>query len=234
MPTVGGLSGAFTPGSFTAGPSISGLVLLSATGVFTPLLANVPSVAGLPQIVAAALLAQYSLAVGAISYAASSTIPAGSVISQSPAAGSSVSFGSAINLVISNGPPVPVTPPNLKPFTGKNLPQRIIPPNQPMTDQKGSPTVNWWTFLLNTSQQAFGSDPSPEITIPVSASPFTYTAPANGQVIVSGGVVSLIQYSKSNGAYYPTGQNGGVFQVLQFDRLQITYSVAPSVTFFPR
>jgi hypothetical protein len=232
--SISGLSGSFTAGSFTPSPLISGLVLLSSTGAFTPPLANVPSVVGLSQAVAAALLNADSLAVGTITYASSTTIAVGSVISQTPAANSSVNYGSVINLVISTGSPSPITPPGLKQFTGKNLPQRIIPPNQNMVDAKGNPTINWWGFLLNTSQQAFGSDPTPEMTLTVSASPFTYTVPANGSIIVNGGPVTLIEYARQGGKFYPTGQSAGVFQVLQFDQLRITYTNAPSVTFFPR
>ena len=46
---------------------------------------------------------------------ASATVPAGSVIGQNPAAGASVASGSAVNLVVSSGPPTapPVIVPNV-------------------------------------------------------------------------------------------------------------------------
>jgi hypothetical protein len=48
--------------------------------------------------------------VGTITNAASGTVPAGSVISQNPMAGTQVAPGSAVDLVISSGPPPVVVP----------------------------------------------------------------------------------------------------------------------------
>ena len=52
------------------------------------------------------------LIVGAVSQQASATVPAGSVISQTPAPGTLVGPGSPVDLVVSLGP-LPVTVPNL-------------------------------------------------------------------------------------------------------------------------
>src|SRR6185503_8080764 len=50
------------------------------------------------------------LSVGAITTSPSTTIPAGSVISQNPAAGAQVPSGSAVSLVVSSGLPLVATP----------------------------------------------------------------------------------------------------------------------------
>jgi beta-lactam-binding protein with PASTA domain len=68
---------------------------------------GVPDVVGQPESVVSSLLAPANLFKGATSLQPSSTIAAGNVISQSPAAGTFVSGGSAVALVVSSGPPPP-------------------------------------------------------------------------------------------------------------------------------
>ena len=66
----------------------------------------VPNVVGLTQAAAQSAIASAALTVGAISTANSATVPAGQVISQSPASGASVAPGSAVALTVSLGPAV--------------------------------------------------------------------------------------------------------------------------------
>jgi len=63
----------------------------------------VPDVVGIPQVEAESVITAAGLAVGAVTHDYSDTVRAGSVISQNPAAGSSVAIGSVVNLVISLG-----------------------------------------------------------------------------------------------------------------------------------
>jgi hypothetical protein len=65
---------------------------------------SVPNVVGLPQAAAATSLTGAGLAVGAVSTQSSATVPAGTVMSQNPAGGTSVAVGSAVNLTVSTGP----------------------------------------------------------------------------------------------------------------------------------
>jgi beta-lactam-binding protein with PASTA domain len=70
---------------------------------------TVPSVIGKTQAAASTLITNAALTVGAITLQVSETVPAGSVISQSPAPGTIVGMGSAVTLTVSSGPPpVPV------------------------------------------------------------------------------------------------------------------------------
>jgi serine/threonine-protein kinase len=70
---------------------------------------DVPSVKGLPQAEAADAIVAANLAVGAVTEAFDTKIEAGSVVSASPKAGTSVKPGTPVDLVISKGPePVPV------------------------------------------------------------------------------------------------------------------------------
>ena len=66
----------------------------------------VPNVVGLTQAAAQTALTNAGLTVGTVTTAPSETVPAGTVISQTPTAGVNVSPGSAVALVISSGPPV--------------------------------------------------------------------------------------------------------------------------------
>jgi beta-lactam-binding protein with PASTA domain len=74
--------------------------------------ATVPNVVGDTQAAATTAITGVGLVVGTVTAQSSSTVAAGKVISQSPVGGTSVSLGSAVNLVISSGPP-PVTVPNV-------------------------------------------------------------------------------------------------------------------------
>jgi hypothetical protein len=79
-----------------------------------PLVVTVPNLGGLTQSAASATIASAGLTQGTVTTAHSATIPAGLVMSQSPAAGTSAAPGSAVNLVISLGPfPVPNPIPTL-------------------------------------------------------------------------------------------------------------------------
>jgi beta-lactam-binding protein with PASTA domain len=53
--------------------------------------------------------------VGAITQENSDTVPAGNVISQSPTGGTSVAAGSPVDLVVSEGPAVPLTVTSISP-----------------------------------------------------------------------------------------------------------------------
>ncbi len=75
-----------------------------------PVTVTVPNVTGLPQTAAGATLLGAGLTVGTVAQAYSSTVPSGSVIGQSPAAGTSTSPGSAVALVVSQGPQPVIVP----------------------------------------------------------------------------------------------------------------------------
>ncbi len=77
---------------------------------------TVPDLAGLSQSAAEASIAAAGLDLGNVSHAYSGTVPAGQVVSQSPAAGAMVAAGSTVAFVISDGPEpctVPTAPGNV-------------------------------------------------------------------------------------------------------------------------
>jgi len=64
---------------------------------------SVPNVVGLPQAAANTALSNAGLAIGNVASETSASVPAGSVINQQPAAGSSVEVGTSVDLVVSVG-----------------------------------------------------------------------------------------------------------------------------------
>ncbi len=75
-----------------------------------PVMVLVPDVAGQAQADAEAAILVAGLTVGAVSSANSAVVPAGHVISQNPAAGTSTAEGTAVNLVISVGQEMVIVP----------------------------------------------------------------------------------------------------------------------------
>ena len=72
--------------------------------------------------------------------------------------------------------------------------------------------------------------------ITVTASPFTYqnTTVFNGDVIISGGTVSNIEFTRNNTIFYTVGFIEGVLRLSPSDRVRVTYTVAPTMTLVPR
>lgn len=74
------------------------------------------------------------------------------------------------------------------------------------------------------------------ITITPGASPYTYqntnTYPAD--VIVSGGTVTAVAFSRDNVTFYTVGLINGVFALSPYDFLRVTYTLAPTMILVPR
>jgi len=90
---------------------------------------------------------------------------------------------------------------------------------------------SWYRFFQSLQ---VGTPPQAESSITVTTSPFTYTASMGGFVIVHGGTVSQISFSRTSGTSYITGQTTGTFPVSAGDSIIITYSGAPTVTWVPQ
>ncbi len=96
--------------SVAKGSAIALTVSQGAASVLTP------NVVGMNQANAQAAFTVANLVLGTVSYAYSTTVAEGNVISQSPASGTLVQPGSTVNIVASSGPP-PVSVPNLSSMT---------------------------------------------------------------------------------------------------------------------
>ncbi len=89
-------------------------VALSGIGLapVVPTSVAVPNVVGQAQASATAPITATGLVLGTVMTASSSTVPSGSVISESPAAGTEVALGTTVNLVVSTGPQHQPSSPN--------------------------------------------------------------------------------------------------------------------------
>jgi hypothetical protein len=99
----------------------------------------------------------------------------------------------------------------------------------PLTTGGKTHTV-WYRFFQNSYK---GVPPSSESILALEASPFAYQAPAKGFLIVRGGSVSAIQFTRVTTTL--TGQTQGVFPLSQGDTLTITYTGGgPTLTWVPQ
>lgn len=99
-----------------------------------------------------------------------------------------------------------------------------------LTPSNGAKTTSAWYRWVQDID--LGVPPSSEIPITLGASPFIYSPSMKGGIIVNGGTVTSILISRS-GAFYPTGATQGLFSVSANDRLQVIYTVAPTMVFLP-
>lgn len=101
--------------------------------------------------------------------------------------------------------------------------------NVPLS-MKGVTSKDWFFFWSGLFR---GLAPAAEVPVTVGASPFTYSAPVKGTVIVSGGTVSAIAFSRDGTTFYAIGQTAGMFTLNAQDRLRVTHTGAPTMTFVP-
>jgi hypothetical protein len=89
---------------------------------------------------------------------------------------------------------------------------------------------DWYFFLVGLY---IGLPPQAENPVVVGVSPYVYTNEVKGSVIVSGGTVSDISFSRDGVTFYTTGETTGMFTLNAQDRLRVTYTVVPTMTFVP-
>ncbi len=100
---------------------------------------------------------------------------------------------------------------------------------EPLQD-KGNTTASWYRWVQHIQA---GVPPENETVITNVNSPYLYAAPAGGFLIVTGGTVSSIQFSRTQGVFYPTGQTSGMFTLAKGDQLAFVWSAVPNLTWVP-
>jgi hypothetical protein len=89
-------------------------------------------------------------------------------------------------------------------------------------------------YHLTGTQQSYaiGSYGSAPSAITVTASPFAYqnAGSYNASVLVQGGTVTKVEFSRNGSTYYDVGTVAGMFQLSPSDYLKVTYTVAPTMT----
>lgn len=99
--------------------------------------------------------------------------------------------------------------------------------DQPAVDLKTGLFTRPWFLALQSLWQ-----PQPEFSVVPSGSPFAFHVNQPGQMLVKGGTVSDITIIRSSST--STGLTSGFIPVGLGDDIVITYSVAPTLVFFPR
>jgi len=117
-----------------------------------PLQVAVPNVVGETQAAATTAIMGAGLVVGTVTQQSSSTVASGDVISESPAAGTNVATGSAVNLVVSTGPVPPSAPSLLAPSSlsfGNVLAGTISAPQSAMLTNVGNTPLKILSMTYN-------------------------------------------------------------------------------------
>ncbi len=135
-------------------------------------LVTVPDVAGMPQAAASAAITGADLAVGTVTQAYSATVAPGSVLSQVPAAGESVSPGTPILLTVSEGPQ-PVTVPNAAGQTQAEAVTAITEAGLSVggVTRQHSATVPWGCVISQTPEAGASVVPGTAVALIVSDGP---------------------------------------------------------------
>jgi hypothetical protein len=100
-------------------------------------------------------------------------------------------------------------------------------------DPAVQPLQDFLSNLLLTEVADATPVAQPTAAITVGGSPFSYTAPFAGTVVVQGGTVSAIALVRQ-GTSTTTGLTVGVFPVSRGDVVAVTYTGTPTMSFLPR
>lgn len=91
----------------------------------------------------------------------------------------------------------------------------------------GPPTIPPQSFTNYSAQPS---------AIVLGPSPYTYINNTGypADIIVSGGGVSLLEFSRNGATFFSTGSFYGMFTLSPYDRLRVTYQTPPQMTLVPR
>jgi hypothetical protein len=98
----------------------------------------------------------------------------------------------------------------------------------------------WYRFLFNlftlNGSGGAATYANPASPVVATGSPFLYTNADTYTVdiMVSGGGVSKLEFSRDGTTYYNTGSYYGMFTLSPSDMLRVTYTQAPILTLIPR
>jgi len=139
----------------------------------------VPNVVGLTQAAATTAITNANLVVGTVTTQSSTTVPAGSVISQNPSAGTQVVTGSAVSLVVSSGAPGQITVPNVVGMTQAAATTAITNAGLVVGTVLTAPsaTVQAGSIISSTPAAGTAVAPGSSVALTVSSGPSMVTVP---------------------------------------------------------
>ena len=167
-------------------PSPNTLPPTSPTAATTAqkMIMTVPNVVGKTQAAAGTAIAGAMLVVGTVTQEYSDSVPAGSVILQTPPAGVNVAMNSAVNLVVSRGPQ-PIAVPDLSGKTSAEAQTALTAAGLvAAVSELASDTVPSGQVISQTPAPGNGVAPGATVTLVVSTGPAN---PGNGASGCKGG-----------------------------------------------
>lgn len=111
---------------------------------------------------------------------------------------------------------------------------QMVRSQSPLLGLQGIASKDWYVFFYTLYNAVTQGLPQTEDAITPTGSPFAYTAVIRGQLLVAAGTVSAIAFSRDGGTtFYSVGITAGFVQMDAGDQVRVTYSVLPTLTFFP-
>jgi hypothetical protein len=89
---------------------------------------------------------------------------------------------------------------------------------------------DWYFFFAGLFR---GLPPANVEPVTVGSSPYVYSAVRRGVMIVDGGTVTLVEFSRDGTNWFDSGTVAGMFHLSAADRLRVTHAGAPTMTFAP-
>lgn len=96
--------------------------------------------------------------------------------------------------------------------------------------QVGSMVRDWYFFFAGLFR---GLPPGNVEPVTVGASPYVYSAAKRGVIIIDGGTVSAVEFTRDGTNWFDCGTIAGMFHLSAADQLRVTHAGAPTMTFAP-
>lgn len=110
---------------------------------------------------------------------------------------------------------------------------QMVRSQSPMLGEARMAAKDWYVFFYTLYNAVTQGLPQAEAALTLTASPFVYQALIRGQLLVAGGTVTVIEFSRNHTTFYTLGTITGFVQMDAGDQVRVTYAVAPTLTFFP-
>jgi hypothetical protein len=110
---------------------------------------------------------------------------------------------------------------------------QMVRAQTPMLGEQRSAAKDWYVFFYTLYNAVTQGLPQAEAAITLTVSPFAYQALIRGQLLIAGGTVSAIEFSRNRTTFYNAGITAGFVQMDAGDQVRVTYTVAPTLTFVP-
>lgn len=108
--------------------------------------------------------------------------------------------------------------------------------NEIPLNENGQPSIlagrSWFRFFASLYNAVTGGI-ADDVQALTGTSPYLFQAPQKGMVLMAGGMVSAIDFTRDGVTYYSLGQVAGALPLCKGDTVRVTYSVAPSLHFVP-